>query len=91
MILHLQLGDSMFGSQSTVAPSFPTAVDFVVSLSEAATLFAASNRPLFPNIPRRLDSTEILAFLSSHPLYPIDMRKKLTIETCKACCSGLEL
>jgi len=33
MILHLQLGDSMFGSQSAVAPSFPTAVDFLVSLS----------------------------------------------------------
>ena len=75
MILHLELGDSMFGSPSVVASSFPTAVDFLVSLSEAATLFAASNRPIFPNIPRLLDSTEILAFLSSHHPHPIAMKK----------------
>jgi hypothetical protein len=75
MMLHLKLGDSLFGNQSAGAPSFPTAVDFLVSLSDAATLFAASNRPLFPNIPRLLDSTEILAFLSSHHPYPIAMKK----------------
>jgi hypothetical protein len=75
MMLHLELGDSMFGSQSVVAPRVPTAVDFLVSLSSAATLFAASNRPLFPNIPRLLDSTAILAFLSSHHPYPIDRKK----------------
>jgi hypothetical protein len=32
MVLNLKLIDSMFGSQSTVAPPFPAAVDFVASL-----------------------------------------------------------
>ena len=32
MILHLKLFDSMFGSQSTVAPPLPTAVNFFASL-----------------------------------------------------------
>jgi hypothetical protein len=75
MSLHLELGDSLFGSQSAVAPSFPTAVDFFASLPDAAPLFATTNRPLFPQIPRLLDSTEILAFLSSHHPHRIDMKK----------------
>jgi hypothetical protein len=33
MILYLKLLDSTFGSQRTVAPSFPTAVNFCASLS----------------------------------------------------------
>jgi len=32
MVLNLKLFDSMFGSQSTVAPPLPTAIDFVASL-----------------------------------------------------------
>jgi hypothetical protein len=32
MVLNLKLGDPMFGIQSTVAPNFPTAVDFFASL-----------------------------------------------------------
>ena len=77
MILNLKLIDSMFGSQSTVAPPLPAAVDFVASLPEAATVFATTNRPLFPRLPRRLDSTEILTFLSRHHPYPLDERKAI--------------
>jgi hypothetical protein len=77
MVLNLKLVDSMFGSQSTVAPPLPAAVDFVASLPEAATVFATTNRPLFPRLPRRLDSTEILTFLSRHHPYPIDERKAI--------------
>jgi len=33
MILYLKLLDSTFGSQRTVAPSFPTAVNFCASVS----------------------------------------------------------
>jgi hypothetical protein len=33
MILNLKLLDSMFGSQRTVAPNFPTVVDFFASIS----------------------------------------------------------
>jgi hypothetical protein len=75
MILQIELGDSMFGSQSAVTPSFPAAFDFFASFPEAATIFATTHRPLFPDIPRRLDSTEILAFLSSHHLHPIERKK----------------
>jgi len=77
MVLNLKLCESMFGSQSTVAPSSPTAVDFVASLPEAAPVFATTNRPLFPCLPRRLDSTEILTFLSRHHPYPIAERKAI--------------
>jgi len=77
MMLNLKLFDSMFGSQSAVAPTFPTPVDFFASLPEAATLFATTNRPLFPHLPRRLDSTEILAFLSRHHPHPIDRKKAI--------------
>ena len=77
MVLSLKLFDSMFGCQSTVAPPLPTAVDFVASLPEAAPVFATTNRPLFPCLPRRLDSTEILTFLSRHYPYPIDERKAI--------------
>jgi hypothetical protein len=72
MVLNLKLFDSMFGSQSTVAPPLPTAVDFVASLPEAAPVFATTNRPLFPCLPRLLDSTEIFTFLSRHHPYPTD-------------------
>jgi hypothetical protein len=72
MVLNLKLIDSMFGSQSTVAPPCPAAVDFVASLPEATTVFATPNRPLFPRLPRFLDSTEILTFLSRHHPDPID-------------------
>jgi hypothetical protein len=74
MVLNLKLFDAMFGSESTVAPPLPTAVDFVASLPEAAPVFAPANRPLFPRLPRRLDSTEICTFLSRHHPYPIDER-----------------
>ena len=77
MVLNLKLFDSMFGSQSTVAPPLPTAVDFVASLPEAAPVFATTNRPLFPCLPRLLDSTEIFAFLSRHHPYPIDESKTI--------------
>ena len=76
-ILNLELGDSVFGSQSTVAPSFPTTVDFFVSLPYAAPRFATTHRPLFPHLPRLLDSTEILVFLSSHHPHPINMKKAI--------------
>ena len=72
MVLNLKLVDSMFGSQSTVAPPLPAAVDFVASLPEAATVFATTNRPLFPDFTRLPDSTEILTFLSRHHPDPID-------------------
>jgi hypothetical protein len=75
LILRRKLIDAMFGSQRTVAPPLPAAVDFLASLPEAATVFATTNRPLFPRLPRRLDSTEILTFLSRHHPYPIDERK----------------
>ena len=77
MVLHRTLFDAMFGSQRTLAPPLPTAVDFVTSLPEAAPVFATANRPLFPRRPRRLDSTEIFTFLSRHHLYPIDERKTI--------------
>jgi hypothetical protein len=77
MVLNLKLFDAMFGSQSTVAPPLPTAVDFVASLPEAAPVFATTNRPLFPRLPRLLDSTEIFTFLSRHHPYPIDERKAI--------------
>jgi len=77
MVLNLTLFDSMFGSQSTVAPPLPTAVDFVASLPEAAPVFATTNRPLFPCLPRLLDSTAIFTFLSRHHPYPIDERKAI--------------
>src|SRR6266571_2019626 len=77
MVLHLKLCDAMFGSQSTAAPPLPTAVDFVASLPEAAPVFATTNRSLFPRLPRLLDSTEILTFLSRHHPYPIDERKAI--------------
>ncbi len=50
MILNLELGDLMLGRQSAVAPRFPTAVDFFASLPYAATVFATTHRPLFPDI-----------------------------------------
>jgi hypothetical protein len=77
MVLHRKLCDSLFGSQSTVAPPVPTAVDFVASLPEAAPVFATPNRPLFPRLPRLLDSTEIFTFLSRHHPYPIGERKAI--------------
>ena len=80
MILQTELGDSMFGSQSTVTPRFPTAVNFFASFPEAATIFTTTHRPLFPDIPRRPDSTEILAFLSSHHARPSDMTKTIDRE-----------
>jgi hypothetical protein len=75
MILNLELGDPMLGSQSAVAPSVPTAFDFFASILYATTLFATTHRPLFPAIPRLLDSTEIFAFLSCHDPYPRDSQK----------------
>src|SRR2546423_254464 len=57
LVLYRQLFDAMFGSQRAVAPPLPAAVDFVASLPEAATVFATTNRPLFPRLPRRVDST----------------------------------
>jgi hypothetical protein len=72
MVRNLKLFDALFGSQRTVAPPLPTAVDFVASLPEATTVFATPNRPLFPHLPRFLDSTEILTFLSRHHPDPID-------------------
>ena len=77
MVLNLKLFESMFGSQSTVAPPLPTAVDFVASLPEAAPVFATTNRPLFPRLPRLLDSTEIFTFLSRHHPYPIADRQAI--------------
>jgi hypothetical protein len=77
MVLHLKLFESLFGSQSTRAPPLPTAVDFVASLPEATSVFATTNRPLFPRLPRLLDSTEIFTFLSRHHPYPIAERKAI--------------
>jgi hypothetical protein len=77
LVLHLELFDSLFGSQSTGAPPLPTAVDFVASLPEATSVFATTNRPLFPRLPRLLDSTEIFTFLSRHHPYPIAERKAI--------------
>jgi hypothetical protein len=77
MVLNRKRFDAMFGSQSTVAPPLPTAVDFVASLPEAAPVFATTNRPLFPRLPRLLDSTEIFTFLSRHHPYPIDESKAI--------------
>jgi hypothetical protein len=62
MVLNRKLVDSLFGSQSTVAPPLPAAVDFVASLPEAAPV---------------LDSTEILTFLSRHHPYPMAERKAI--------------
>lgn len=75
MLLNLELCYPMFGSQSAVAPRFPTAFDFFASLSEAAPVFTTTNSPLFPAISRLLDSTAILAFLSVHHPRPIDIKK----------------
>src|SRR5467141_4398672 len=77
MVLHLKLFDALFGSQRTVAPPVPTAVDFVASLPEAAPVFATANRQFFPRLPRRLDSTEIFTFLSRHHVCPIDERHEI--------------
>ncbi len=77
MILNLELLDPMVCSQSVVTPRFTTAFDFFASLPEAATVFATTHRPLFPDIPRLLDSTEILAFLSIHHPRPINMKKAI--------------
>jgi len=77
MVLHLKLCDALFGSQSAVTPPLPTAVDFVASLPEAAPVFATTNRPLFPRLPRFLDSTEIFTFLSRHHPCPIAERKAI--------------
>jgi hypothetical protein len=72
MVLNLKLSGPMFGLQSPLAPTRPTAVDFLASLPSAATLFAPSDRSFFPDIARLLDATEILAFLSRHHAHPID-------------------
>jgi hypothetical protein len=74
MVLNLKLPGPIFGLQSALAPTGPTAVDFLVSLPYAATVFAPSYRPFFPDIARLLDSTEILAFLSSHHPRPVDVK-----------------
>jgi hypothetical protein len=71
MVRTLQLFDALFGSQRTVAPPWPTAVDCVASLPEAAPVFATAHRPLFPPLPRRVDSTAILPFLSRPPPSPL--------------------
>jgi len=77
MVRNLKLFDALFGSQRTVAPPLPTAVDFVASLPEAAPVFATAHRPLFPHLPRRVDSTEILTFLSRHHPYPMAESKAI--------------
>src|SRR5712671_7033294 len=77
MVRTLQLFDALFGSQRTVAPPWPTAVDCVAPLPEAAPVFATAHRPLFPRLPRRLDSTEIFTFLSRHHAYPIDEQQAI--------------
>jgi hypothetical protein len=76
-VLNRKLLDAIFGSQRTVAPPLPTAGDFVASFPEAASVFATTNCPLFPYLPRRLHSTEIFTFLSRHHPYPIDERKAI--------------
>jgi hypothetical protein len=81
-IFHRKLFNPMCGSQSAVAPRGPTPVDFFVSLPEATTVFATTHSPLFPDIARLLDSTEILAFLSSHRSRPID-RKQAIHRVCR--------
>ena len=77
MVLNLKLPGPIFGLQSTLAPTGPTAVDFLVSLPYAAMVFAPSYRPFFPDIARLLDSTEILTFLSSHHPHPIDRKQTI--------------
>ncbi len=76
-MLTLERCAPMVGSQSAVAPRFPTVFDFLASLPDAATVCATTHRPLVPDIPRRLDSTEILAFLSMHPSRPIERKKTI--------------
>jgi len=77
MVLHRKLPGPMFGLQSTRAPTGPTAVDFLGSLPYAATVFAPSYRPFFPDIARLLDATAILTFLSSHHPHPIDRKQTI--------------
>lgn len=77
MGLHFQLCDALFGSHRTVAPPLPTAVDFVASLPEATPVFATTNRPRFPRLPRRLDSTAIVTFLSRHHPSPMAESKAI--------------
>jgi len=77
MVLNLKLSGPIFGFQSLLAPTAPTAVDFLVSLPYAATVFASFYRPFFPDITRLLDSTEILTFLSSHHPHPIDRKQTI--------------
>ncbi len=76
-MLNLKLLGPIFGMQSTLTPRFSTAVDFLASLPYAATVFATTHRPFFPDIARLLDSTEILAFLSSHHPRPIDRKQTI--------------
>ncbi len=90
MMLKLKLFDPIFSGQGTGAPSFSTAFDFLASISSAATVFTTTYRPLFPDSARFLDSTEILAFLSSHSPRPIEM-KKPSIEHWQTCWGGLAL
>src|SRR5437763_16761626 len=66
MVLNLKLPGPMFGLQSTLAPTGPTAVDFLVSVPYATQVFAPSYRPFFADIARLLDSTDIITLLSSH-------------------------
>jgi len=66
MMLQRQLCDPSCSGQGPVAPRFPTTFDFLASLSSVATVFTTADRPLFPESARCLDSTEVLAFLSSH-------------------------
>ena len=72
MVLNLKLSGPICGFQSPLAPTAPTAVDFLASLPYAATVFAPSDRSFFPDIARLLNATEILAFLSCHLPHPID-------------------
>jgi hypothetical protein len=78
MVLDLKLSGPIFGLQSPLAPTGPTAVDFLVSLPYAATVFAPFYRPFFPDSARLLDSTEILMLLSSHHAHPIDRKQTLS-------------
>jgi hypothetical protein len=50
MVLNLKLSSPIFGLQGPLAPTAPTVVDFLVSLPYAATVFAPSDRPFFPDI-----------------------------------------
>ena len=70
MVLNLKLSGLICGLQSPRAPTAPTAVDFLVSLPYAATVFTPFYRPFFPDSARLLNATEILAFLSSHHPQP---------------------